>query len=64
MKKISTTLLVLSSAVLFSQKISWQKNVESGSQDFLSGFVITVDGGNALKLVMGTLLNFNLLKTK
>jgi len=44
MKKISTTLLVLSSAVLFSQKISWQKNVESGSQDFLSGLVITVDG--------------------
>jgi len=44
MKKISTTLLVLSSAVLFSQKISWQKNIESSTQDFLSGLAVTVDG--------------------
>lgn len=44
MKKISTTLLVLGSAVLFSQKISWQKNLESGTQDFLSGLAVTGDG--------------------
>jgi len=44
MKKISTTLLLLSSAVLFSQKVSWQKNIESNTQDFLSGLAITIDG--------------------
>jgi len=44
MKKISTTLLVLGSAVLFSQKISWQKNLDSGTQDFLSGLAVTIDG--------------------
>ena len=44
MKKISTTLLVLSSAVLFSQKVSWQKNIASNTQDFLSGLAVTVDG--------------------
>lgn len=44
MKKISTTLLVLSSAVLFSQKVSWQKNIDSNTQDFLSGLAFTVDG--------------------
>lgn len=44
MKKISTTLLVLGSAVLFSQTVSWQKNLESGTQDFLSGLAVTIDG--------------------
>jgi len=44
MKKISTTLLLLSSAVLFSQKVSWQKNIESNTQDFLSGLTLTIDG--------------------
>ena len=28
----------------YSQKVNWQKNIESGTQDFLSGLAITVDG--------------------
>ncbi|WP_050022017.1 hypothetical protein [Chryseobacterium sp. P1-3] len=44
MKKIYTTLLVLGSAVIFSQKVAWQKNIESDTQDFLSGLAVTVDG--------------------
>lgn len=28
----------------YAQKVSWQKNVESGTQDFLSGLSITLDG--------------------
>jgi len=27
-----------------AQKVSWQKNLESGTQDFLSGLAITIDG--------------------
>ena len=27
-----------------AQKVSWQKNVESGNQDFLSGLAVTLDG--------------------
>ncbi|PZU91186.1 MAG: secretion protein [Chryseobacterium sp.] len=43
MKKISTTLLVLSSAVLFSQQVSWQKNIQSSTQDFLTAMTSTID---------------------
>lgn len=44
MKKITTTILVLSSAILFSQQLSWQKDIESNTQDFLSGLSVTLDG--------------------
>jgi len=69
MKKISTTLLVLGSAVLFSQKVSWQKNIESNTRDFLSGLAITIDGqylvsGNISKLVIEISLNINPLKIR
>ena len=44
MKKIYTTLLALGTGMLFSQQVSWQKNFESGTQDFLSGLSVTLDG--------------------
>jgi hypothetical protein len=25
-------------------KVSWQKNIDSGTQDFLSGLAVTIDG--------------------
>lgn len=44
MKKLIISLGVLAVGYSYAQKISWQKNVESGTQDFLSGLAVTVDG--------------------
>ncbi len=35
---------MLAVGLSYAQKISWQKNLESGTQDFLSGLAITIDG--------------------
>jgi len=35
---------ILAIGLLHAQKVSWQKNVESGNQDFLSGLAVTLDG--------------------
>jgi len=35
---------ILAVGLLHAQKVSWQKNVESGNQDFLSGLALTLDG--------------------
>jgi len=44
MKKLIISLGVLAVGYSYGQKVSWQKNVESGTQDFLSGLAVTVDG--------------------
>ncbi len=44
MKKLIISLGVLATGYLYAQKVSWQKNVESGTQDFLSGLALTTDG--------------------
>ncbi|KFC19305.1 T9SS type A sorting domain-containing protein [Chryseobacterium sp. FH1] len=44
MKKLITSLGVLAMGYSFAQKVSWQKDVESGTQDFLSGLAVTLDG--------------------
>jgi hypothetical protein len=44
MKKLIISLGVLAMGYSYGQKVSWQKNVESGTQDFLSGLAVTVDG--------------------
>jgi len=35
---------ILAMGYSYAQKVSWQKNVESGTQDFLSGLAVTIDG--------------------
>ena len=35
---------ILTMGYSYAQKISWQKNLESGTQDFLSGLAVTIDG--------------------
>lgn len=44
MKKLYLSLGILVLGHTYAQKVSWQKNVESGTQDFLSGLAVTVDG--------------------
>jgi len=44
MKKLYISLGILILSYSYAQKVSWQKNVESGTQDFLSGLAVTVDG--------------------
>ena len=44
MKKLYLGLGMLVLSHSYAQKVSWQKNVESGTQDFLSGLAVTVDG--------------------
>jgi len=44
MKKLYISLGILILSYSYAQKVSWQKNVESGSQDFLSGLAVTIDG--------------------
>lgn len=44
MKKLYISVGILAVGLLYSQKVSWQKNIESGNQDFLSGLTITIDG--------------------
>jgi len=44
MKKIIIASGILVAGCSYAQKVSWQKNVESGTQDFLSGVTVTVDG--------------------
>jgi hypothetical protein len=43
MKKISTTILVLGSAVLFSQEVKWQRDIPSSTQALLSNMTSTLD---------------------
>ena len=35
---------ILAMGYCYTQKVSWQKNIESGTQDFLSGMTVTIDG--------------------
>ncbi len=44
MKKLCISVGILAMGYSYAQKISWQKNLESGTQDFLSGLAITIDG--------------------
>lgn len=44
MKKLYLSLSILAVGYTYSQKVSWQKDVASGTQDFLSGLAVTVDG--------------------
>ncbi|WP_051878617.1 T9SS type A sorting domain-containing protein [Chryseobacterium sp. FH1] len=44
MKKLIICLGILVVGNSHAQKVSWQKNIESGTQDFLSGLAITLDG--------------------
>jgi len=44
MKKLYLCVGILVIGYSYAQKISWQKSVESGTQDFLSGLAVTVDG--------------------
>jgi hypothetical protein len=44
MKKLIISLGVLAMGSSYAQKVSWQKNVDSSTQDFLSGLAITIDG--------------------
>jgi hypothetical protein len=44
MKKLMISLGILAMGYSYAQKVSWQKNVESATQDFLSGLAVTVDG--------------------
>jgi len=44
MNRLIISLAVLAIGYSHAQKVSWQKNLESGTQDFLSGLVITIDG--------------------
>ncbi|WP_379967794.1 T9SS type A sorting domain-containing protein [Epilithonimonas sp. UC225_85] len=44
MKKLYISMGMLILSYSHAQKVSWQKNVESGTQDFLSGLAVTVDG--------------------
>ncbi|MCD9853848.1 T9SS type A sorting domain-containing protein [Epilithonimonas sp. JDS] len=44
MKKLYISLGILILSYSYAQKVSWQKNVEYGAQDFLSGLAVTVDG--------------------
>lgn len=44
MKKLCISVGILAVGYSYAQKVSWQKNVESGTQDFLSGLAVTMDG--------------------
>lgn len=44
MKKLCISVAILTMDYFYAQKISWQKNLESGTQDFLSGLSVTIDG--------------------
>ncbi len=44
MKKLCISVGILAIGYSNAQKVSWQKNLESGTQDFLSGLAITIDG--------------------
>lgn len=35
---------MLAVGLSYAQKVSWQKNLDSGTQDFLSGLAVTIDG--------------------
>ncbi len=35
---------MLAISLSYAQKVSWQKNIDSGTQDFLSGLAVTIDG--------------------
>ncbi len=44
MKRLIISLGFLAIGYSYGQNVSWQKNMESGMQDFLSGLAITIDG--------------------
>ncbi len=44
MKKLYLWVGLLAMGYSYAQKISWQKNVASSTQDFLSGLAVTLDG--------------------
>ncbi len=44
MKKLFISMGMLAVGLSYAQKVSWQKNLDSGTQDFLSGLAVTIDG--------------------
>jgi hypothetical protein len=44
MKQLYISVGIFCLSHTYAQKISWQKDVESGTQDFLSGLAVTIDG--------------------
>ncbi|MFC4686161.1 T9SS type A sorting domain-containing protein [Epilithonimonas pallida] len=44
MKKLFISMGMLAISLSYAQKVSWQKNIDSGTQDFLSGLAVTIDG--------------------
>jgi len=44
MKRLSIGLGILVLCHVHAQKVSWQKNIDSNTQDFLSGLAVTIDG--------------------
>mgnify|MGYP003574935406 CR=1 FL=1 len=44
MKLLIISMGFLAVGYTYGQKVSWQKNVGSGTQDFLSGLAVTIDG--------------------
>ena len=44
MKRLIISLGFLAMGYFHAQKVSWQKDVESGTQDLLSGLAVTIDG--------------------
>jgi hypothetical protein len=44
MKKLILSLGIMAVGYSYAQKVSWQKDVDSGTQDFLSGLAVTIDG--------------------
>ncbi|MPS74374.1 MAG: hypothetical protein E2590_14665 [Chryseobacterium sp.] len=44
MKRLSISVGILVLCHVHAQKVSWQKNIDSNTQDFLSGLAVTIDG--------------------
>jgi len=44
MKRLSIGVGILVLCHVHAQKVSWQKNIDSNTQDFLSGLAVTIDG--------------------
>ena len=44
MKRLFISVGILAMGYSNAQKVSWQKTIDSGTQDFLSGLAITIDG--------------------
>ncbi|WP_027382858.1 T9SS type A sorting domain-containing protein [Epilithonimonas caeni] len=56
MKRLSISMGILVLCHVHAQKVSWQRDIQSGTQDFLSGLTVTMDGQY---LVSGSSINQN-----